>query len=265
MTKKSALGIRLAALAICIALMPVMYLLQAAENQSSTQPATQPTTKPAPKHAAVTPAPRTDDFWMQRNQLLNHQIAQGGFDLLFIGDSITQGWEGEGKEVWAERYGDRHAANLGIGGDRTQHVLWRLQNGNLKGMESNPPKLAVLMIGTNNSNGDDNTAQEIADGVVEIVTTLRRALPRTKILLLAIFPRGERPDAQRAKNATASELASKVADGEFVHFMDIGASFLEPDGRLDKMIMPDFLHLSAEGYRRWADAIEPKVKELMGE
>jgi hypothetical protein len=93
-------------------------------------------------------------------------VAKGEGDVIFIGDSITQGWEGEGKDVWARFYGPRNAINLGIGGDRTQHVLWRLENGNLKGLA---PKAAVVMIGTNNSNGEDNTVEQIADGVTAIV------------------------------------------------------------------------------------------------
>ena len=118
--------------------------------------------------------------------------------------------------------------NLGIGGDRTQHVLWRLDNGNIEGIK---PKVAVLMIGTNNSNGNDNTAEEIADGIKAIVEKLREELPETKVLLLAVFPRGEKPNPQREKNAKASEMASKLADGKKVHYLDIGPKFLEPTAR----------------------------------
>jgi beta-glucosidase len=122
------------------------------------------------------------------------------------------------------------------------------------------------MIGTNNSNGEDNTAREIADGVMAVVTKLRAKLPRTKVLLLGIFPRGETADEQREKNATASALASRIADGKMVHYLDLGPAFLEEDGTtLTPAVMPDYLHLSGEGYRRWAEAIEPKVKELLGE
>jgi len=123
----------------------------------------------------------------------------------------------------------------------------------------------VLMIGTNNSNGKDNTAEEIADGIKAIVKKLRDKLPQTKILLLAVFPRGEKPNTQREKNARASELASQLADGKMVHYLDIGPKFLEPDETLSREIMPDLLHLSPKGYAIWAEAIEPKVKELLGE
>ena len=101
----------------------------------------------AQENDAIKPVPR-DANWMKRHDSFNARIKQGNVDLLFIGDSITQGWEGAGKAAWSEKYGKRNAVNLGIGGDRTQHVLWRLDNGNIDGIK---PKLAVLMIGTNNS------------------------------------------------------------------------------------------------------------------
>src|SRR2546428_11301842 len=141
-------------------------------------------------HSAVTPAPR-DANWMKRHESFNERVKKGNVDLLLIGDSITQGWEGSGKNVWAKFYSPRNAVNLGIGGDRTQHVLWRLDHGNVDGIS---PKAAVLMIGTNNSNGKDNTAEQIADGIKAIVAMLREKTPKTKVLILAIFPRGEKPN-----------------------------------------------------------------------
>src|SRR4029077_13842354 len=108
---------------------------------------------------------------------------------LFIGDSITDAWQngGErgGKEVWKKYYANRKAMNAGIGGDRTQHVIWRLNNGNIDGIH---PKLTVLMIGTNNTPGNDNTAEEIAEGIKTIVSKVREKIPETKILILGIFP-----------------------------------------------------------------------------
>ncbi|HPD45549.1 MAG TPA: platelet-activating factor acetylhydrolase IB subunit [Anaerohalosphaeraceae bacterium] len=215
----------------------------------------------AAQHSAVTPAHRMD-WWAARHEAVKARVQQGDVDLLMIGDSITHGWEGSGKEIWAKYYAPRKAVNLGFSGDRTQHVLWRLENGEIDGIS---PKLAVLMIGTNNSNGEDNTAEEIADGIKAICTTLRTKLPQTKILILAIFPRAPQPCPQREKNARASELASKIADGKMIHYLDINAKFLEPDGTLSKEIMPDYLHPNAKGYQIWAEAMEPKIAELMGE
>jgi beta-glucosidase len=208
---------------------------------------------------ATTPAPR-DGAWMKRHESFNERAKQGDVDLIFLGDSITQGWSDN--DVWQKHYGKRKAFNIGIGGDRTQHVLWRLDHGNVDGLK---PKLVVLMIGTNNSNGTDNTAEEIADGIRTIVAELREKLPETKILVLAIFPRGAEPNPQREKNAEASKLASEVADGETVYYLDIGPKFLSADGKLSKEIMPDYLHLSPQGYQIWAESIEDKVAELMGE
>ena len=206
----------------------------------------------------VTPVPRSADWWVKRHESINRRAQQGDIDLVFLGDSITQGWNNNA--VWQEFYGHRKAANMGIGGDRTQHVLWRLDHGNVDGIS---PKLVVLMIGTNNSG--DNTAEEIGEGIKAIVAKLRQKLPQTKVLLLAIFPRGQKPNPLREKNAKASQLASEVADGEMVYYLDIGDKFLEPDGSIRKEIMPDYLHLSLKGYRIWAEAIEPMVAKLMGE
>ncbi len=213
----------------------------------------------AKPHSAVTPVPREGN-WKEVHESINRQAKAGDVNLLFIGDSITQGWGNN--EIWKKYYTPRKVMNAGIGGDRTQHVLWRLDNGNIDGIK---PKLAVVMIGTNNSNGADNTAEEIADGIKAIVAKLRTKLPETKILLLGIFPRGEKPNAQREKNAKASELASKVADGKMVIYEDIGKAFLTEDGTLTKEVMPDFLHLSAKGYEIWAQSIEATVSKLLGD
>lgn len=195
---------------------------------------------------------------------LNERVAAaaGEVDLVFLGDSITQGWEGRGKAVWEEFYGSRRALNLGIGGDRTQHLLWRIANGNLEGIS---PKLVVVMIGTNNSGDDRNTATEMVEGITGVVNALRAKLPETRILLLGIFPRGEQFNAQRGKILQVNQVIRKLADGERVHFLDIGHAFLRPDGSISKRIMPDFLHLSERGYRIWANRIERRVSEILGE
>ncbi len=213
-------------------------------------------------NTATTPAPREGDGWMKRHESMNERVKKGDVDLIFIGDSITHGWEGAGKDVWASRYAPRKAVNLGIGGDRTQHVLWRLENGNIEGIS---PKLAVIMIGTNNSNKEDNTVAEIAAGVRAIVKKLRDELPKTKILVLGIFPRGKDPNPQRGKILQVNQIIAKLDDGKMVHYVDIGPRFVDDEGVLPKDIMPDYLHLSPAGYQIWADAIEPKVAELMGE
>ena len=213
-----------------------------------------------PVNSAIQPVPR-DAGWMKRHESFNDRVKQGNVDLLMIGDSITHGWEGGGKEVWAEYYAKRNAVNLGIGGDRTQHVLWRLDNGNIDGIA---PKLAVIMIGTNNAGG--NTPEEIAEGVKAIVEKLRGKLPEMKILVLAIFPRGaDNNDRLRQVNMKANAIIAKLADDKMVYFLDISDKFLAADGTLPREIMPDLLHPNAKGYRIWAEAIEPTLVKLLGE
>ncbi len=220
--------------------------------------------KDAQLNPAVTPAPRNDAWWRQRHESMNTRVLEGDVDLIFIGDSITHGWEGAGKEVWQRFYGSRNAVNLGIGGDQTSHVLWRLDHGNIAGIS---PKLAVIMIGTNNAGHTPHQSPEqIAAGVKAIVSRLRTKLPQTKILLLAIFPRGaDDKDPLRQINAKANQIFAKLADGKTVFYLDIGPKFLCADGTLSKDIMPDLLHPNARGYEIWAEAVEPTVAKLMGE
>jgi lysophospholipase L1-like esterase len=215
-------------------------------------------------HSAVEPVPRTDKGWVDRQASFNAKVASMGSkaQLLFIGDSITQGWEGEGKEVWAKYYGHRNAINLGIGGDRTQHVLWRLDNGNLDGLK---PKAAVVMIGTNNSNGEDNSPDQIVAGVRAIVDKLRTKLPETKVLLVAIFPRSENFSVQRGKLAQINQALRRVADDQSVVWADFSHKFLNDDGTMPRELMPDYLHLSKKGYQIWAESIEAQVARMLGD
>jgi lysophospholipase L1-like esterase len=215
--------------------------------------------KPNP---ATKPAPRPGN-WMKRHEGFVQIAKKGGVDLLFLGDSITDAWRGKAaKPTWDKYFAPLHAANFGIGGDRTQHVLWRIENGELDGIK---PKLVVLMIGTNNTGSD--SAKQIAAGVRAIVKEIHEKSPTTKVLLLGVFPRGAKPDTPvREKIAAINKDISKLDDGgKTVKYLDIGKKFTEPDGSLTKEIMPDYLHLSAKGYEIWGDAIAPTVKQMMGE
>jgi beta-glucosidase len=238
------------ALAVLVSLLSATVVVA---QDTSQAPATE-------ENTAIKPAPRGGG-WMKRHESFNARVEEGNVDLLMIGDSITHGWEGSGREVWQEYYGKRNAVNLGIGGDRTQHVLWRLENGNIEGIS---PKLAVLMIGTNNCGS--NTPEEIAEGVDAIVQKLRKKLPKTKVLVLAIFPRGEDDTHPgRQVNMKANKLIAKQADGKMVHFLDINGAFLTDDRILTREVMPDLLHPREKGYRIWAAAMEPTVAKLLGE
>ena len=212
-------------------------------------------------NTAIIPATRGDEKgWQERDRQLTANAKKGDVDLAFIGDSITQGWEGRGKAVWQQFYGDRKAINLGIGGDRTEHVIWRLTHGNLANIK---PKAAVLMIGTNNTGHFDQDPQQVAAGVERILQILKDQTPDTKVLLLGIFPRGKSAfDQKRLNNIAINQMIRRYADGDRVRYADIGDVFLEDDGSLPASIMPDALHLSEEGYKRWAETIEPMLKEL---
>ena len=188
---------------------------------------------------------------------------KGDIGLVFLGDSITAGWNGA-KEVWDKSFSAYKPVNFGIGGDRTQHVLWRIQNGELDGIS---PKALVLMIGTNNSGGD--VAEGTAKGIKNIVDTVRTKCPNTKILLLAIFPRGpvagtpEKPNPGRTKNDAVNAIISKLDDGKHVFYLDIGKVFLKEDGSFKDDISKDYLHFNPAGYQLEADAIKDKLAELM--
>ena len=217
--------------------------------------------------SALSPEARNDaDWWMKMHQAFLDRAKKKDVDLLFLGDSITQGWGDNA--TWKRHYAPRNAANFGIGGDRTQHVLWRIEHGEIDGIN---PRVAVLMIGTNNIGS--NSPEEIAEGVKAIVTKLREKLPMTKILVLGVFPRGQNgsPDYVKTHESTKpsdmpgkiNTIISKLDDGKMIKYMDINKSFLGEDETIPKTLMPDFLHLSDAGYKRWAETIEPTLWNLM--
>ncbi len=222
-------------------------------------------TNPAPEvNRCINPMPRKEEAARKRFEDFNERVkaAAGRADVIFIGDSITQGWEGSGKEVWAKYYAPRHAINLGIGSDHTQHVLWRLEHGNVDGLK---PKVAVVLIGVNNIPDETNTPRMVLDGVTAVVQKLREKLPMAKVLLLGIFPFREDFDPQRGRALLVNQALHKLDDGQWIHFLDFGHLFIQPDGKISKSMMPDFVHLTPPGYRLWAEAMEPMLAELMGE
>ena len=219
-------------------------------------------TNNAAKNPAIIPATRsTPTNWLSRHEGFVKEAKAGGIDLLFMGDSITDNWRSSrGKAVWEKYYGNRHAANFGIGGDRTQHVLWRIENGELEGID---PKVIVLMIGTNNSGSE--SGDQIAEGVEMIVSETRAKCPKSKILLLAILPRNRASDKpeQMERIHQANERIAKLNDGKMLTFLDINHVFLGADGKVPADIMPDFLHPNEHGYQLWADAMEPTLDKML--
>ena len=198
--------------------------------------------------------------WLKRHNAFNERIRQGNVDLLMIGDSITHWWDRAGKKIWDHYYAKRNAVNLAISGDRTEHVLWRLENGNIDGIS---PKVAVLMIGTNNhmSSPPEVTAWDIR----LMVQKLRKRLPQTKVLVLGIFPRGGNDDdGARQINMKVNRLIENIGDGEWVHYANIGHAFLN-GRRMRGELIPDGSHPNDKGYAAWAAAMEPILAKLLGE
>jgi beta-glucosidase len=186
--------------------------------------------------------------------------------LVFLGDSINHRWgappfdetPGTGQSVWQRYYGHRDALSLGYGWDRVENMLWRLQNGELSNTD---PRLVVLMAGTNNF--EVNSPSEIVSGVSAICEEIHRQKPDAVILLLAIFPRGASgtfPELQEA-----NRLLAQLGERKHIEFRDIGSAFLTEEGELTRDVMPDLLHPSKEGYRRWARAIEEDVARILGD
>jgi lysophospholipase L1-like esterase len=193
-------------------------------------------------------------------------VEKGEGDVIFLGDSITQGWEGN-KKTWDAAFGEFKPVNLGIGGDQTGHVLWRITEG--KEIEPLKPKLAVIMIGTNNTGG--HSAEQIAGGIKAIIDELQKQKPDMKILLLGVFPRAggigkedtvAPKEKLNPKIKAINDIISKYADDKKVFYKDIGPKFLNAEGGLEKKVMPDLLHLSGEGYKIWADAIKDDIAKL---
>jgi lysophospholipase L1-like esterase len=221
----------------------------------------------ATAQSALAPLWRDGGGWLKRHDEFVAQAKKGGVDLLFVGDSITDFWRTRGKAVWDKYYGNLHAANIGISGDRTQHVLWRLDHGEVDGLR---PKVVVLMIGTNNTGLERdgltprNTPAEAAAGVKAVVNDLRQKFPNSKILLLAVFPRSHAPgDPARLQVAEINQVIAGLDDGDHVRYLDIGAKFLTADGMLEKDIMPDYLHPTPKGYEIWAQAIQTSVAQML--
>ncbi|HYG35321.1 MAG TPA: GDSL-type esterase/lipase family protein [Clostridia bacterium] len=222
-------------------------------------------------HSAVLPITQNRDWrvydWASRHASVCQLVRERKPKLVFIGDSITHFFGGEpvgsvvrGKSVWEKFYARRNALNLGFGWDRTENVLWRLKHGELDGAS---PKAVVVLIGTNNLDG--NSPQEIADGVEAICRELHARLPATRILLLGLLPRSQKPDERRSKLAKVNSIIAKLDGRDGVSFLDIGKKFFSEDGTIPADVMDDYLHPTAKGYEIFAEAIEPTLAKLLGE
>ena len=272
----------------CVLALGLLTPVLNADEKAADNPAAQKLNRDIPRHK---------DF------LKRIEESKGAGDVIFLGDSITHGWEGQ--KAWQEHFGSFKPVNLGISGDQTGHVLWRITGGHE--LDQLKPKAAVIMIGTNNTGG--HTAEQIAGGIKAIVEELKKQKPDIKILVLGVFPRGgggdaersleqitegikpineelkkERPDIKRLnallksleqhkgtipaaklnkKIGEINAIISKLDDGKTVFYKDIGKEFLDQNGGLSGEIMPDYLHLSPKGYDLWGKAIKDDIEKLV--
>ena len=208
------------------------------------------------------PEPREAPAVRKRFEQINTAVKTEPYRVLFFGDSLTERFElWDAPQVWREHMTPRGVLNAGINGDRTEHLLWRLENGNLAGP---PPQGVVLWIGTNDL-GHDRSVEDTAEGIRADLDRLRERLPAARILLLGLTPRGAAPDAKfRAPIRDVNNLIRTCADGASVTFADIGGVLLDPEGRLTPTISPDRLHFSRFGYERLVPKLDPLIDGLLG-
>lgn len=223
-----------------------------------------------PANTAIVPVARGKN-WLRRHNAFVEIARKGGGAVVFFGDSITDHWRIEdpsrgGKAVWDEKLAPFGAVNFGISGDRTQHLLWRIRNGEIEGLH---PKVLVVQIGTNNTGYEHdgivprNTPDEVVAGIAAIVRELRSTLPNSKILLLAPFPRGEPGSLARSQIQKIGAGIARLQDGSHVRCLDIGRDYLQSDGTISTSVMPDLVHPSAKGYEIWADAMEEPLAAML--
>ena len=220
---------------------------------------------------AVTPVPQSrdpDNWWMKRFAEKQRLVEAGGSQVVFIGDSITHFWESTGRVYW-ERFfaGEPYKSlNLGMGGDRTEHVLWRIDHGELDGYEA---KVVVLMIGTNNTGQFTEKKEPVGNTVIGIRTVLdriRTKQPKAKIVLCAIFPRGrDATDDNRRRNNMVNGRVRCFADGKNIFWCDLNDQFLKADGTLPAEMFPDGLHPNYAGYKIWAKAVLPYIQSAVND
>ncbi|WP_299413443.1 GDSL-type esterase/lipase family protein [Acaryochloris sp. IP29b_bin.148] len=205
--------------------------------------------------------PKYPQAWLKLHQKhLKRAHKRKKVNMVFLGDSITQGWQ-KHKKLWQKHY--KGAVNFGIGGDRTQQVLWRIEQGLFDQIQ---PKLVVLNIGVNNLWGDKYGAARISAGIEKIVEAIQAKSPQTKILIIGILPTGKKPNTPIRRKIQAINTRSETLDnGNTIRFLDIGSEFLQADGQIPRKIMPDYLHLSRKGYQIWADSMQKHVDQMLAE
>ena len=227
-------------------------------NQKGEPPAAIADERPA----CLTPVSREPGAKARQDEVLRRvrEAKPADARVVFIGDSITEGWENAGLEAWKRDFAPLGALEIGVGGDRTEHLLWRLQQAPLKPLD---PKVVVLMIGTNNASTGRDTGELIVRGVRAVVDELHAQCPGAKVLVLDIPPRGMKMNPLRGIVLQVNQALSQAAWPEGVRFVRVADQFTGGDGSIDPAVMPDFLHFSPRGYELWAKAILPEVTSAM--
>lgn len=255
------------AILVCCTLCSNVFAQQAPRHRKPTTPATVKQRSADEIATAPDGSRAKDPQWAKRHGDFNMQSSRNRNPVVFLGDSITQGWGEAGEEAWKRHFEPMKAANFGISGDRTEHVIWRLNHGNLSRMT---PKVVVILIGTNNTghkgmDGYYSPPEQTVRGIATIVGKVRAKCLEAKVLLIGILPREKNPKHyNRITNAKINEEIAKLADGTQIVYRDFGGIFLEPDGTISDKTMPDYLHLSAEAYEKFAQALEPEINKLLG-
>lgn len=199
--------------------------------------------------------------WLDQHKRIDERLQRGPSEILFIGDSITNNWasSSRGKPVWDKHYAKMNVVNMGISGDKTENILWRLQNGSLDQVN---PKVAVVLAGINNIHRD--RPEQIAEGVEAIVNEILSRCPSCQVLLMGVFPRGYQPTAPERSNVIkVNRIISELAANPRVQFLDIGEQLLDENGVLTKEMSPDALHPLAPGYEIWANAMNPILRDML--
>ncbi|MFY9345186.1 MAG: GDSL-type esterase/lipase family protein [Planctomycetota bacterium] len=237
--------------------LPLVALVAAALSAQDSGAPPAPATPPNP---AITPVARTDAGILPRqDQVLQRAREAPPAALVFVGDSITQGWESSGKESWERHFVPLGAVNLGVSGDRTEHVLWRLQQAPITRLA---PKVIVLLIGTNNLGHGATNAEQTLAGVLAVIALLRAQAPDARILVNEILPRGERINAMRGDILQVNQAVRGQVDAN-TRCLPVGDRWVRGDGTIGKDVMPDFLHLTKAAYEQWAQALLPEIQAAL--
>jgi len=217
------------------------------------------------ENPAATPVQRDGDWWNNRHKTIVDRLDSNP-ELILVGNSIFHTLEEEDrKEVWT-KYLDRYrTVDMGISGDRTENVIWRIENGTLEGIN---PKVAVVLIGTNNTDGNHylniSTPTELAEGIYKICNLINEKLPETEILLMGILPYGYNPNHRDNINkATNKLIASFPKKNPKIHYINIGSKYVDENGKIKKELMPDYLHPNAEGHLIMFEALDADIQKLM--